>query len=132
MSETSSPRARPEPVELPFARPERVMVAISTAPDRETARGIARSLVEESLVACVNLVEPIESIYRWQGEIEQSSEVLLIMKTTRARLPSLDQRLRALHPYELPELLAWESAGGSAGFMDWVIAQTRRRRSPRA
>jgi periplasmic divalent cation tolerance protein len=127
MSETSGPRARPEPVELPIARPERVLVAVSTAPDRDTARAIARTLVEERLAACVNLVEPIESIYRWQGQIEQSAEVMMIVKTTRSRLPALERRLRELHPYELPELLAWESAGGSADFIDWVIAQTRRR-----
>jgi periplasmic divalent cation tolerance protein len=128
MSEGSRPVDKPAPVELPVARPERVMIAISTAPDRETARRIATVLVEEQLAACVNLFEPIESIYRWQGAIEQSSEVMLLVKTTRSRLPVLDRRLRELHPYELPELLAWEAAGGSADFISWVIGQTRRPR----
>lgn len=128
MNEQRRPADKPTPVELPVARPERVMVAISTAPDRDTARQIAHALVEERLAACVNLVEPIESIYRWQGAIEQSAEVMLILKTIRSRLPALERRLRELHPYELPELLAWESAAGSADFIDWVIGQTRRPR----
>jgi len=129
MSEAPRPVDKPAPVELPVARPERVLIAISTAPDREIARHLARVLVEEQLAACVNLFEPIESIYRWQDRIEQSSEVMLIVKTTRSRLPALDRRLRELHPYELPELLAWEVAGGSADFISWVIAQTRRSRA---
>lgn len=101
------------------------MIVLSTAPDREQARRIARTLVEESLAACVNLLEQVESIYRWEGKIEESSEVGLIIKTIRSRLPALEARLKALHPYELPELLAWEAPAGSAPFIDWVIAQTR-------
>ena len=127
MTPITPTRPRPEPVDLPVARPERVMVAISTAPDREHAKRIARTLVEESLAACVNLLEPVESIYRWEGKIEESREVGLIIKTIRSRLPALEARLKALHPYQLPELIAWEAPAGSLQFIEWVIAQTRTR-----
>jgi periplasmic divalent cation tolerance protein len=133
MNSTHPPRPRPEPVELPLARPERVMIALSTAPDREHALRIARALVEESLAACVNLLTPIESIYRWEGKIEESREIGLIIKTIRSRLPALEARLKALHPYQVPELIAWEAAAGSSDFIDWVISQTRARPAvPRA
>jgi periplasmic divalent cation tolerance protein len=121
------PLPQAQPVDLPFARPERVMIALSTAPDHEHASRIARLLVEESLAACVNLMTPIESVYRWEGRIEAAREVGMIIKTTRSRLPALERRLKALHPYQLPELIAWEAPAGSAPFIDWVIAQTRAR-----
>ncbi len=127
--QTESSRPRPRPVDLPMARPERVMVALSTAPDRETARTIARALVDERLAACVNLVEPMTSIYRWDGQIEESTEVGLIIKTISSRLSALEARLRALHPYALPELIAWPITEGSPPFIDWVIGQTRRVRA---
>ena len=110
-----------------MARPERVMIALSTAPDHEHAQRMARLLVEESLAACVNLLAPVESIYRWEGRIETASEVGMIIKTTRSRLPALERKLKAMHPYQLPELIAWEAPAGSAPFIDWVVAQTRAR-----
>lgn len=103
---------------------ERMMVVLSTAPDREHAIRIAQTLVEESLAACVNLLDSIESIYRWEGKLEQAREVGMIIKTTGSRLPELEARLTGLHPYQLPELIAWEVTAGSAAFIDWVIAQT--------
>jgi len=125
MTPSKPPLPQAQPVDLAVARPERAMIALSTAPDHEHASRMARVLVEESLAACVNLLAPMESIYRWEGRIEAAQEIGMIIKTTRSRLPSLERRLRALHPYQLPELIAWEATAGSAPFIDWVIAQTR-------
>jgi periplasmic divalent cation tolerance protein len=101
-----------------------VRVALSTAPDPETAARIARALVEERLAACVNLVPGVRSIYRWQGAVEDAAEVLLVMKTRADRVDALAERLRALHPYALPELVALPAVGGLAGYLDWVLAES--------
>lgn len=100
-----------------------VQVALSTAPDGETAARIARALVEERLAACVNLVPAVRSIYRWQDRVEDEAEVLLVIKTRAERIDALAARLRALHPYELPELVALPVAAGSAAYLAWVAAE---------
>ena len=81
---------------------------------------LARVLVEERLAACVNLLPPMTSIYRWQGTVAQEQEHLLLIKTTRPRLDALRARLHALHPYEVPEFLVLAVAGGSERYLDWV------------
>jgi periplasmic divalent cation tolerance protein len=100
-----------------------VRVALATAPDADTAARIARALVEERLAACVNLVPGVRSIYRWQDRVEEDAEVLLVIKTHAARVDALAARLRALHPYELPELVALPVAAGLAPYLDWVSAE---------
>jgi len=100
-----------------------VRVALSTAPDADTAARIARALVEERLAACVNLVPAVRSIYRWRDRIEDAAEVLLVIKTRAERVEALAARLRALHPYELPELVALPVADGLAPYLDWVAAE---------
>jgi periplasmic divalent cation tolerance protein len=110
-------RLRPEPSVT-------VLVCYCTCPDAASAERLARALVEERLAACVNLLPGVHSIYRWQGAIEQAGEVLLLVKTTRARLDALAARVRALHPHELPELIAVEAAGGLPGYLDWVAAES--------
>jgi periplasmic divalent cation tolerance protein len=102
-----------------------VLLCLSTAPDLASARGLADALVGEGLAACVNLVPGLQSIYRWQGQVERNDEVLLLIKTTRTCLPALQDRIVALHPYELPEVLAVESAGGLPAYLDWVVSATR-------
>lgn len=104
-------------------RASELRVALSTAPDAETGARIARTLVEERLAACVNLVPGVRSIYRWQGAIEDGHEVLLVMKTRADRVEALGARLRALHPYALPELVALPAAGGLAAYLDWVAEE---------
>jgi periplasmic divalent cation tolerance protein len=101
-----------------------VRVLLATAPDAAVAERIARALVEESLVACANLVPGVRSIYRWQGRVEEGSEVMLILKTQADRIPVLADRLRALHPYEVPELLVLPVESGLAPYLDWVRAET--------
>jgi len=100
------------------------LLAFSTCPSAETAARIARTLVEERLAACVNRVPGAVSSYRWQGEIHEDAEVLLIIKTTRERLPALRDRLVELHPHELPELAAVEIAEGLPAYLDWLARET--------
>jgi periplasmic divalent cation tolerance protein len=102
-----------------------VFLILSTCPDADTAQRLARTLVEERLAACVNLLPGVVSTYRWQGEIEQATEVQLLAKTTADRRDALMARLADLHPYELPEILAVETAAGLPAYLDWVAAETR-------
>ena len=95
-------------------------VVLATAPDAEVAGRIARTLVEERLVACVNVVERVRSVYRWQGAVEEAAELLLVMKTRADRCAALAARVEALHPYELPEVLVLPVCGGSRRYLDWV------------
>jgi periplasmic divalent cation tolerance protein len=101
------------------------LLCYCACPDRATADRIARALVEERLAACVNVVPGIGSTYRWKGVVEQADEVLLIIKTVRARLTAVGDRLAALHPYELPELVAVEAVGGLPGYLGWLAEQTQ-------
>lgn len=107
--------------------PEAVQVVLVTAPERESAARIARTLVSERLAACVNLVPAVRSIYRWEGSVEEDEEVLLVVKTRAGRTEALAERIRALHPYAVPEVLALAAAGGSAAYLDWVRAETKER-----
>jgi periplasmic divalent cation tolerance protein len=95
-------------------------VVLITAPDAEVGARIARALVEERLAACVNLVPGLRSIYRWEGRIEEDAEVLLVVKTRSAQLGHLEQRLRQLHPYDLPELISLSISGGSTDYLEWL------------
>ena len=102
-----------------------VLACYCTCPDLAGAERLAEALVGERLAACVNVLPGVRSVYRWQGTVERADEVLLLIKTTRERLDALAARVRALHPYELPELLAVEAAGGLPDYLDWVAAETR-------
>jgi periplasmic divalent cation tolerance protein len=100
------------------------LLCLSTCPDAETAAKIAHALVEERLAACVNRVPGIQSTYRWQGEIHDEAEVLLVIKTTRERFAAMQSRLTELHPYEVPELIAVEIADGLPAYLDWLSTET--------
>jgi periplasmic divalent cation tolerance protein len=101
-----------------------VQVALISAPDPDCAAAIARALVEERLAACVNVIPGVRSIYRYEGTLHDEAETLLIVKTRAARAPALEARVRALHPYELPEVLRLDVAGGSPAYLAWVVAET--------
>lgn len=96
------------------------LVVLMTAPSRDAARTLARALVEEQLAACCNIIDRVESIYRWEGSVEEASEVLVVIKTTAERFEALKERALALHPYDLPELIALPIAAGSPAYLDWL------------
>ncbi len=102
-----------------------ILVLLSTCPDVATAERIARELVATSLVACVNVVPGLRSIYRWNGAVQSDEEVLMILKTTTERLPAVRERLVALHPYALPEIVALSVADGHHSYLQWVADSTR-------
>lgn len=102
-----------------------VHVVLLTAPDLACAEALAHALVEEALAACVNLVPQVRSIYRWQGKLETGAEVLLIAKTRADRVAALIERVVALHPYDVPEVIAWPVAQGSASYLEWVLDSCR-------
>lgn len=107
-----------------------VLLVQCSCPDGDTADVIAATLVHERLAACVQRLPGVQSTYRWQGQVERSDEVLLQIKTTRERLGALIARVQALHPHELPEVIAVEVAGGLSAYLDWVIEQTSQSPSP--
>jgi periplasmic divalent cation tolerance protein len=101
-----------------------VLIALCTCPDTRVADRIAEALVSEGLAACVNILPGIASVYRWEGQVQRDAEVLLLIKTTRGRLPELTDRVRGLHPYELPEVIAVPVSGGLPDYLQWVITCT--------
>jgi periplasmic divalent cation tolerance protein len=95
-------------------------IVLTTVGDRANAERLARSLVEERLAACVNLLPGVRSIYRWKGAVEEADEILLVIKTTRAGHAALAARVRVLHPYELPELVAIDPADVDPAYLRWI------------
>ncbi|HTP27720.1 MAG TPA: divalent-cation tolerance protein CutA [Anaeromyxobacteraceae bacterium] len=102
-----------------------VMVVLVTAPSSEKAAEIARALVEERLAACGTILEGARSIYRWEGQVQDEREALLIVKSSRDRLQALVDRIGILHPYEVPEIMGLSVAGGSRRYLDWIAESTR-------
>ena len=100
-------------------------MALVTAPDLKTARRLARAALGARLIACANLVPRIESHYWWQGRIERSAEVLLVLKTTAARLARLEKLVLAEHPYDTPEFIVLPLLGGSKRYLDWLNRSCR-------
>lgn len=100
------------------------LLVISNLPDQASAERLARHVVETRTAACVNILAPCRSVYRWQGAVEEATEVPVLMKTTRERYPALEAAIRTLHPYELPEIIAVEIGVGLPAYLDWVVAQT--------
>jgi periplasmic divalent cation tolerance protein len=97
-----------------------LLIALSSCPDEPTAARLAETLVLEGLAACVNRVTGVRSTYFWDGRLQDDAEILLIIKTTVGRLPALEARLKALHPYEVPELVTIPVVGGNERYLDWV------------
>jgi periplasmic divalent cation tolerance protein len=100
--------------------PTSLLLILTTAPDQETAQLLAKSLVEQRLAACVNILPQATSVYEWQGKLELSSESVLLIKSTQDNYTAVEKALRALHPYELPEILAVPVEQGLQGYLDWV------------
>ena len=101
------------------------LLILTNLPDEARARDLATALESRRLAACVNVLAPCHSVYRWQGAIESAQEVPLLIKTTAARYADLEAAIRAAHPYELPEIIAVPIAHGLPGYLDWLVTETR-------
>ncbi|WP_425600443.1 divalent-cation tolerance protein CutA [Luteimonas salinisoli] len=101
-----------------------VLLCLCACPDGDVADRIAAALVDERLAACVSVLPGVRSVYRWEGAVQREAEVLLLAKTAPARLQALTARVVELHPYELPEVIAVESAGGLPAYLDWIARET--------
>jgi periplasmic divalent cation tolerance protein len=102
------------------------VVVLVTAGSAEEASRIGRTLVDERLIACANVVGPIRSIYRWEGAVEEAAEYLLLLKARADDVDRITQRVRALHAYDVPEVLALPVLGGSAAYLGWLAEATAR------
>jgi periplasmic divalent cation tolerance protein len=97
-----------------------ILLALSTFPDADTARRISNQLVTEKFAACANILPAVESIYRWKGKIENAGEVIVFFKTTTDRQTAFQEKLRLLHPYDVPEIIFIPVAGGLPAYLRWV------------
>jgi periplasmic divalent cation tolerance protein len=101
------------------------LLVMTNLPDRQAAERLAEALVEGRVAACVNILAPCRSVYRWQGALQRDEEHPLVAKTTADRYPALEALIRANHPYELPEIVAVSVERGLPAYLDWVAAETR-------
>lgn len=99
---------------------EKILLALSTFPDADTARQISDELVTGRFAACANILPSVESIYRWKGEIESGSETLVLFKVSEDRQSTFQDKLRSIHPYDVPEIIFVPVAGGLAEYVQWV------------
>ena len=100
------------------------LLVLTNLPDRAVAEKLAGMLVDRHLAACVNILAPCRSVYRWKGALQRDEEHPMLIKTTRARYAALEQALRAAHPYELPEIIAVPIERGLPAYLEWVAAET--------
>jgi len=100
------------------------VVVLTTVANASDASALARALVDERLAACVNILPPMQSVYRWKGAVQADDEHQLVIKTTAARLDALQERVTALHSYDVPELLVMAVAGGSPAYLSWLQSET--------
>ncbi len=101
------------------------LLVLTNLPDRESADRLARALVEARVAACVNVLAPARSVYRWKGAVETAEEFPVLVKTARDRYDELERTIRSLHPYELPEIVAVDIDAGLPAYLEWVEAETR-------
>ena len=97
-------------------------IVLVTAPDLKTARALAKAALTARLIACANLVPKVESHYRWQGKIESGAEVLLILKTQKSKLATLEKLVLTKHPYDTPEFIVLPVSAGNKKYLDWLAA----------
>ncbi len=109
---------------LPAFTDHPAILVLCTCPEQSMALDIARILVQEGLAACVNRIAAVTSIYQWQGRLCEEAEQLLLIKTTPARYEALEMRLKALHPYEIPEIIAVPVVTGSSQYLAWLASAT--------
>jgi len=102
-----------------------ILLVLTNLPDRETAERLAGALIEQRVAACVNILAPCRSVYRWKGAVQREEEHPVLIKTTAERYPALEAAIRAAHPYELPEIIAVPIERGLPAFLAWVDAETK-------
>lgn len=102
-----------------------VLLVLTNLPNRDAAMVLARALIERRVAACVNVLGACTSVYRWRDAVEEAGEIPMLIKTTDAAYPALEQAIRELHPYELPEIVAVPLSRGLPGYLDWVSAETQ-------
>ena len=100
------------------------LLVLTNLPDRAAAESLAEALITEQLAACVNILAPCRSVYRWQGSVQHDEEHPLLIKTTEERYAALEQAIRTRHPYELPEIVAVRIERGLAAYLDWLATET--------
>ncbi len=100
------------------------LLVLTNLPDPASARALAGHLLEMRLAACVNILAPCQSVYRWEGKVEEAAEIPLLIKTTTERYALLEAAIRQQHPYELPEIVAVPLAHGLPAYLDWVASET--------
>lgn len=105
-----------------------VVVILVSAPDASVASEIAREMLRRRLVACANIIPAVRSLYWWKGQLEESDEVLMVLKARRGDVSALADLIRDLHPYDVPEVIATEAVGGLEEYLDWIGAETERDR----
>jgi len=105
--------------------PTDALVVLTTVEKREDGERLARLLVEGALAACVQTLAPMTSIYRWQGKVEQASEILLLIKTTRGAYPRLETAIKENHPYQTPEIVALPVEAGSGEYLSWLATSVK-------
>ena len=108
--------------------PEKILLALSTFPDAEIARRISNQLVSERFAACANILPGVESIYRWKEKIESGNEVFVFFKVSEDRQSAFQDKLRSLHPYDVPEIIFVPVAGGLPEYLQWVSENCRQAR----
>ena len=104
---------------------DKIVLALSTFPDRETAQRISTQLVTERLAACANILPAIESVYRWKDKIESATETLVFFKLSEDRQSAFQEKLRSLHPYEVPEIISVPITNGLPDYLRWVAENCR-------
>jgi periplasmic divalent cation tolerance protein len=105
-----------------------ILLVMTNLPDREVAERIAASLVTGGVAACANVLADCTSVYHWEGKLEHATEVPLLIKTTRTAYPRLQDALRKLHPYEIPEIIALPVSAGLPEYLNWVVQETQARK----
>jgi periplasmic divalent cation tolerance protein len=100
------------------------LLVLTNLPDRAAAESLADALITEQLAACVNILAPCRSVYRWQGSVQHDEEHPMLIKTTEERYAALEQAIRTRHPYELPEIVAVRIERGLAAYLEWLAAET--------
>jgi len=102
---------------------DEVLLVLTNLPDRDSAQRVAQSLVEHRAAACVNILAECSSVYRWEGKVENASEIPLLIKTTRSAYARVEELIQLHHPYELPEIIAVSVAAGLPAYLQWVVQE---------